>query len=176
MKNFRQFLKKNWWKYLIIVVVIALDMTTKFLLVPNGEENFSTTVLIPGVLEILPVHNTGAGFSILSGKTWFLILLSAIFLVAYVTFDILFKRNSVLYEIASACIIAGAIGNLIDRVAFGYVRDFVYLKFINFPVFNVADISLTVGCVLLIVYMLISIGKDKKETKKDENEIDTQSK
>lgn len=161
---------------MIILVVIALDMTTKFLLVPNSEEDFSTTVLIPDVLEILPVHNTGAGFSILSGKTWLLILMSAIFLVAYVTFDIIFKRNSVLYEIASACIIAGAIGNLIDRVVFGYVRDFVYLKFINFPVFNVADISLTVGCVLLIVYMLISIGKDKKEAKKDENEIDTQSK
>lgn len=176
MKNFKQFLKKNWWKYLIILVVIAIDMITKFLLVPNSEENFNTTVLIPDVLEILPVHNTGAGFSILSGKTWLLILMSAIFLVAYVTFDIIFMRNSVLYEIASACIIAGAIGNLIDRVVFGYVRDFVYLKFINFPVFNVADISLTVGCVLLIVYMLISIGKDKKEAKKDKNEIDTQSK
>ena len=176
MKNFKQFLKKNWWKYLIILVVIAIDMITKFLLVPNSEENFNTTVLIPDVLDILPVHNTGAGFSILSGKTWLLILMSAIFLVAYVTFDIIFKSNSVLYEIASACIIAGAIGNLIDRVVFGYVRDFVYLKFINFPVFNIADISLTVGCVLLIVYMLISIGKDKKEAKKDKNEIDTQSK
>ena len=161
---------------MIILVVIAIDMITKFLLVPNSEENFNTTVLIPDVLDILPVHNTGAGFSILSGKTWLLILMSAIFLVAYVTFDIIFKSNSVLYEIASACIIAGAIGNLIDRVVFGYVRDFVYLKFINFPVFNIADISLTVGCVLLIVYMLISIGKDKKEAKKDKNEIDTQSK
>ena len=161
---------------MIILVVIDIDMITKFLLVPNSEENFNTTVLIPDVLDILPVHNTGAGFSILSGKTWLLILMSAIFLVAYVTFDIIFKSNSVLYEIASACIIAGAIGNLIDRVVFGYVRDFVYLKFINFPVFNIADISLTVGCVLLIVYMLISIGKDKKEAKKDKNEIDTQSK
>ena len=64
---------------------------------------------------------------------------------------------------------AGAIGNLIDRILFGYVRDFIYLKFINFPVFNIADMALTFGIILLLLYIIFYT------TKKTNNEIKSQS-
>ena len=146
-QTLKNYFKNYWWKLVIIAVVLLADMLTKFFIVNEVS-------LIDGVLAITPTKNYGAGFSILTGQTRLLISFTLVFLIGIVIFDVLFKHKSTLFGIATGLIVAGSLGNLIDRLAFGYVRDFVYLQFINFPVFNVADIFVVCGATLLILYML----------------------
>ena len=154
---------------MIIIGVLAVDMLTKFLLVPldanNKVDNSKaiTTSLIGNLLWLFPSVNDGAGFSMLSGKTILLIVLSIVFVVALTTFDFVKPQKSKLYNVAIALIFSGAVGNLIDRLAFGgHVRDFIYFKFINFPVFNIADMALTFGIICLLVWLIFVQGKNKK--------------
>ena len=169
MAKIKEHFKQNWWKYLIIIGVLAVDMLTKFLLVPLDDNNCVNDVglsyrksLIGNLLWLFPSVNSGAGFSILSGKTILLIVLSFIFVVSLTTFDFIKPQKSRLYKVAVALIFGGAVGNLIDRLAFGgHVRDFIYFKFINFPVFNVADMALTFGIICLLVWLIFIQGKNK---------------
>ena len=111
--------------------------------------------------------NDGAGLGILSGQTALLIIMSIVFIIAFIVFDIFYKNNSKLYFIALNFILAGAIGNLIDRLFLGYVRDFIYINLPFMPYyFNVADVFITVGAVLLLIEILF-----KREPKKNGNEI-----
>ena len=140
-----------------VAILFTLDMLTKFFL-DNKE-----ITLINGVLSFSSSHNTGAGFSIFSNKTLFLIIITSVFLIIFTLFNIFEKfKQSHLYLLSLSLIYAGAIGNLIDRLMLGYVRDFIYLQFINFPVFNVADICLTVGVIIYAVNFLF-FNKNKKE-------------
>ena len=167
IEQFKFYLKNYWWKFLIIAVVVAIDLVSKALIVKvdgSGNVISNETTLIDGVLVILPVLNEGAGFSILSGKTIFLIVVTIMFLCGLVVFDFFYKKKSVLFAVSTGLIFAGAVGNLIDRFVFGKVRDFIYLKFINFPVFNVADISLTAGIICLLVYLIFYSNKKKETT------------
>ena len=157
------YLTNNWWKFLIFAFVLALDLVTKSILVNQNQELWQNYVLIDGVLVIMPTRNFGAGFSLLSGLTWLLITLTIVFIVLFMAYNLFFQKKSKLYAVASALILTGAVGNLIDRFAFGYVRDFIYLQFINFPVFNVADMSLTFGVILLIIYILFYSSKPKRK-------------
>lgn len=156
-QKIKTYFKNYWWKLIIIAGVLLVDMLTKFLIV-------NEVTLIDGVLVIVPTKNFGAGFSMLNGQTWLLIAITFVFLIGIVIFDILFKYKSNLFGVATGLIVSGAIGNLIDRLAFGYVRDFIYLEFIDFPVFNVADIALTFGVILLAVYIVFFLEKSKKKS------------
>jgi signal peptidase II len=158
----KNYFKNYWWKIIIIAVLLSIDMLTKFLLV---NETATRTNIIDGVLVILPTENYGAGFSLLTGKVMFLIIITIVFLLCIICFDIMFKKKSVMFGISTALIVSGAIGNLIDRIFFGYVRDFIYLEFINFPVFNVADMCLTFGVILLAIYILFVMPKNEKTEK-----------
>lgn len=158
------YLKQNWWKYLIVFFVIFVDMLTKFLIV-TPESLAGSTPIIKDIIEIAPTYNYGAGFSVLYGKTWLLIAISALFIVGIIVFHCFFNSKSVTYNISMALIFAGAVGNLIDRIIFGYVRDFIYFKIIDFPVFNVADIALTFGVIFMIIFILF-LNKNDAEIKK----------
>lgn len=150
-------MKKYWIiKACILPMVIIIDMVTKFLF--EGKD----IMLIPNFISILSHHNTGAAWGILSGKLWILIIVTVLFVGAIIGFDIWQKIESKLYSVAIAFIVGGAIGNIIDRIAFGYVRDFIKLEFMEFPIFNFADSFLCVGVVLLIIYLLF-FYKDKKK-------------
>ena len=166
MKILKTYLKNYWWKLIIILVFLFADLLTKTLIVRFDEGgnliSFETS-LIGNFLVITPATNTGAGFSLFAGKQLLLIISTIIFLLVLIAFDFINKKKSLLYGFATGLILAGAVGNLIDRIAFGFVRDFVYLKFINFPVFNIADISLTVGVALLCLYVIFTTVKEKKQ-------------
>ena len=140
---------------LIIIGVLLLDQVSKYLtdlfLVPLG----SSCVLIPGVLQLTSAHNRGAAWGMMQGKRFFFIGLTVLVCVLIVFY--LIKRRKtlpVIPRIILALILAGAVGNLIDRIAFGYVRDMIYFILIDFPIFNVADSALTIGCVLLCINIL----------------------
>lgn len=164
VKTLKTYIKNYWWKFLIIAFLLALDLVTKSLIVKfdaNGDVIENQVTIIKNVLYILPTANTGAAWSSFSGYTTLLIVLTFVFLAVIIAYDICFKKKSVFFGISTGMIVAGAIGNLIDRLAFGKVRDFIYFSPINFPVFNVADICLTIGIILFVIYMLFLSTKSK---------------
>jgi len=111
-------------------------------------------VLWEGVFHLTYTQNTGMAFSILAGRTWLLIVLSSLALVILVS---ALYRALPRTQMASALLwllLAGGIGNLADRLIFGYVVDFFSVQFVQFPVFNVADICLTVSAIFLIIALL----------------------
>ncbi len=144
----------------VITFVLVADLVTKHFLF--DVEYFN---LIPKVLSIATNGgNTGAAWGIFSGKTLLLVLVSIGMILALFVFNHFVKNKSVFYCIAFGFVIGGAVGNLVDRIALSYVRDFIFLDFFpTFPVFNLADSFLCVGAVMLAIFILFM--SNKKEEK-----------
>lgn len=151
--------------FIIAAVVVIVDQLVKFF-VRSSVPLYSTTTLIPGLINLTYYQNTGAAFSILRDSTWLLTLISLV--ISAVLLYIMLRRPLPhrFGQVTLALILGGAVGNLIDRFFFGYVVDMFQLGFMNFPVFNVADMSLVCGGVLLCVYILFFY--DKKDEVSDE--------
>lgn len=143
----------------ILVGIVALDQILKAVF--TGEH----FVLIPNILSVSYQQNTGAAWSILDGKVKLLALLTIVFLAVLITFDHFFKQKNWLYTVAYGLVLGGAVGNLFDRIVFGFVKDFIKLDFINFPVFNIADSALTIGVICFIVFFLFFYGKGDDKCK-----------
>ncbi len=149
--------------YAIIAVIIAIDQITKYF-VRSGMQLNSSIPVVENFFHISYIQNTGAAFSILEGQRWLLILLPIV--VISIMFVYLIKKardNHVAFNLSIALIIAGGIGNLIDRTMLGYVVDF--FDFRIWPIFNVADISVCVGCGLLIIYFVFIESKLENQNK-----------
>lgn len=108
---------------------------------------------IPGVLGITNLHNSGAAWSILEGKQWFFILISILALIV-IGICLYRTRRDRWMTVCFSLILAGTLGNFIDRLRFGYVVDMFQTMFISFPIFNIADACLTVGIIWLIIIIL----------------------
>ena len=149
--------------YLIFAAVwVALDQAVKFLVRAAIPLHTSQT-LIPGLFDLTYIRNTGAAFSIFSSHTWMLTVLSG---VATAVLLVLLLRRALptrLGMLSLSLLLAGAAGNLIDRLAFGYVTDMFETTFMNFPVFNVADIGVVIGGVLLVLTVLLAGKKEEKK-------------
>ena len=146
--------------------VVALDQYTKYLTVANIPL-FSEVGFIPGFLGFTYVKNTGAAFSSFQGQQWLFALIFLLFTAA-VLWEY-FKKPmpfTTFERFCIAAIYAGGLGNMIDRVRLGYVVDMIETKFMEFPVFNVADCFICCGCVLLMVHLLIWNKGFWKEDKK----------
>lgn len=143
-----------------IICVLVADLVTKHFLFKVEYYN-----LIPNVISIASNGgNTGAAWGIFSGQTIWLILVSVIMIVALFVYNHFVQNKSVLYCLSFGFIIGGAVGNLVDRIAFQYVRDFIFLDFMpTFPVFNLADSFLCVGAVLLAIHILFLSGKKNEK-------------
>ncbi|MCI6639691.1 MAG: signal peptidase II [Pygmaiobacter massiliensis] len=148
---------------LSILALVALDQLTKYLatcyLAPVGSAPF-----LPGIMELRYVLNDGMAFSMLSGARWLLIAVTTV-AMAIMLFYLLHERKKLsrLEAFSLVLIIGGGIGNLIDRVRFGYVVDFFATTFVDFAIFNVADCFVTVGVVLLMASILFQeFCKNKK--------------
>ena len=154
---------------LLAIVIIVFDQVAKWLVVNNIGITDSVKV-IPGVIDFVYVKNTGAAFSFLSDKTYGIVILTAISLIfcaVVVWYVFRNKPQNKLFLLSLALMFSGAVGNVIDRISRGYVVDFIETTFIKFPVFNVADIAITVGAVLLVIYILF-FDKNKTDEKTDE--------
>ena len=138
---------------LIIAGGLILDILTKSAIV-NNYALYDSTDIIPGFFSITRLHNNGAAWSILEGRMIFFYIITVIAIGAIFYFYRSSKND--FQKLSLALILAGTIGNFIDRIRLGYVVDF--LDFIifgyDFPVFNVADMCLVIGCGLLIIHML----------------------
>jgi signal peptidase II len=144
------FIKKNTWIF-VVPILIALDQFTKFI-VEASLELGETVVVIENLFHWTHLRNDGAAWGLFSGQMLFFYIMSAFALVVFGYFaaSIDFKKAPI-YSVAIVLLISGTLGNLIDRVQFGFVIDFidVYIFGYNYPVFNVADIFLTVGTLML---------------------------
>lgn len=147
--------------FIICAVVIILDQVTKFCLYGMSCS------LIGDFLWIESTLNTGASFGMLKNGTLFFIIFS-IPMIAIMIWLIISKKHDYgkFFKITIGILLGGTIGNLIDRIFFAGVRDFIYFKRINFAIFNVADIAITVATIMLVVYLFVEMFK-KKEGKEE---------
>ena len=144
------------------VAILALDLITKYVICGMFAENEGITA-IPYLFNIIVVHNEGAAWGILSGNQIGLIILSVLLFAFLVWYFVKEKKKSWLLVVSMAFIYGGCIGNLFDRIVFGYVRDFIQFAFWqSFPIFNFADVFLTVGVILFAIYLIIFLVKKEK--------------
>ncbi len=148
----------------VSALLIGLDQLTKYIMATSLQP-IGSIVIIPGILEFMYVENTGAAFSIFAGKQSILIGVTSIALLAVGYFLLFRKPKKKLEYWAMLLIFSGGVGNLIDRIANGYVVDFFNFLFVRFAVFNVADIYVTFGFVLL-VFSLLKEELDNRKKKK----------
>lgn len=137
-------------------LLIIIDLIVKHFIqqyIPLGDIHH----LIPGILDITYVQNTGAAFSIFSNSYIFLLIIR-LSIVCCITVFLLFsyRKIDLFIRYSLYLILAGALGNVVDQIIFKYVRDMFSFAFIEFAVFNVTDIYITVGCVLLLINFVFS--------------------
>lgn len=149
--------------FLIIAAVIAADAVTKVLAASYLTEGAVT--VIPGVLEFTYVENRGAAFGMLADHRWVFLAASSVAIAAIIGYLAVKRPQSRLIRVSLALIAGGGVGNMIDRVARGYVTDFINPTFVDFYVFNVADSCVCVGCGLLIIWMLADSVSEYREKK-----------
>ena len=151
--------KQRIFSFIQLFVAVALltgfDQLTKLLAVKNLKGK-ADIPLIPDVLYFQYLENRGAAFGIFQDRKIFLVLLTSLILVGvcYVLWKIPADKKYIYLRLLCFLITAGGIGNLIDRVRLDYVIDFIYFAPIDFPVFNVADIYVSVGMVFLFIVVL----------------------
>lgn len=170
-------------EWIIALLVLIIDQLSK--LYATQVLSKGALVLIPGVLELTYLKNTGAAWGMFQGARIPFILLTVAFLILCLWF---YKKKrgelTKLSRIILLLIFSGALGNLIDRVVLGYVRDMIYFSLINFPVFNVADSAIVIGAILLVLETLLTKNGlldvlekalDKKKSRKADEKEDTSS-
>ena len=154
------------WYVLFVAGIVAADQWTKFLTVANIPLH-QDIELLPGFLGLTYVRNTGAAWSMFRGQQWLFALVFAIFTAALLLEY--FKSPmpfTTLERWLIAAIYGGGLGNMIDRVRFGYVVDMLETEFMDFPVFNVADCFISCGCIALLVHLVFfnkNFWKEEKE-------------
>ena len=146
--------------YLVALIVVAIDQLSKWAVV-QFMELFESIPVIEGWLHITSSRNTGAAFSILQNKQWFLIPLS-ILVIVFIIYYIYKERKNKLFSFSLALVLGGAVGNLIDRIITGSVVDFIDVRIINFAIFNIADSAITIGVTLLIIDIIFFQKKIEK--------------
>ncbi len=141
--------------FIFTIFCFLVDQVSKFFINSAVAIN-EKIVLLPNVLSLEKVYNTGAAFSILENNTFFLILISC-FAVFLISFFIFRSKEKLGYcEIfALGLICGGALGNLFDRLIYFYVIDFLQFEFIKFPIFNFADVFINVGVIILLVNIFV---------------------
>jgi signal peptidase II len=149
--------------YVVVAfLVLILDQAVKYATTVSIALDEGSVTLIPGVINLVNIHNNGAAFGILQNARWFFVVIAVIF-VAVVAFA-LWKNiiRDPLGRWSAVLVMSGAVGNCIDRVMNGYVVDMFQFQFVNFAIFNVADIFITVCGILFCVYIIFTDEFKKK--------------
>ncbi len=156
---------------LTIVAGILLDQITK-ILASNFLKPIYDVPLIKDVFHLTYTENRGAAFGMLSENRWVFMTFSSVMIIAMCVYLFFPKKNPrPLFGIAMAIVISGGIGNMIDRIASGFVVDFLYFKLINFAIFNVADVFVCVGAGLMVLDVICEIAQEAKKEKAKKNDL-----
>ena len=135
----------------------------------------SPFVIIDNVFELYYLENSGAAWGVMSGARYFFLILTVVIVAIVIYVSIKMPHTNRMVPLRGTLILlsAGAAGNFIDRLCFGYVRDFIYFKLINFPVFNVADIYVTVSVIIFAILILFVYKEDEFEFIKKNSKADS---
>lgn len=161
---------------ILIAILLIADQWVKYWTTINIVLDTGESALIPGFVKLVNVHNSGAAFGFLNSVEYMRWIFAGIAIVFAVVLAIIMIRRvfpGKFPTILCAVAIAGALGNCIDRFIYGYVVDMFKLEFINFAVFNVADVLLTVSCFLFIIYLLFGYKGDDKDKDDDDDFIES---
>lgn len=159
------------WYVLTVIFTVGIDQITKYFAVKELKP-IDTYPIINGVLHLTYVENTGAAFGMMKDSRWIFMTVSAVAIVAIAVVIFKYGRESVFSSFCLSMILGGGIGNMIDRIALGYVVDFVDFRLINFAVFNGADSFVCVGAFLMIIYLALELVRETK-AEKENAEADT---
>lgn len=143
-------LRKNGIFWIVALVGLILDQLTKYIVVQTFAEIGHTIPIWEEVFHLTYVINTGAAFSFFQGGVGWLRWLSLLVSLALICMAWWGPKLSEAEQMAYGCILAGALGNGVDRFLFGYVVDFLDFRWINFPVFNLADVLINIGILILL--------------------------
>ena len=149
----------------VIAVLTAIDQLIKFAVVKNIEIGEIIKVIKFGshdIFSLTHITNDGAAWSMMSGKTWFLIGLPVAVIIAALVYMYRKRSGSKLQLVSLSLIIAGGIGNLIDRIRIKEVVDYILFEPVDFPIFNFADICVVIGAALFCIYIIFIEGKGQK--------------
>lgn len=162
--------------YAIIAAIILIgDQWLKYWVTVNITLSTGDVALIPGVVKLVNIHNSGAAFGFLSNTEyarWLFLGVAALFIIVIV---VVLAKHLFKSRFANWCAVlalAGAVGNCIDRALYGYVVDMFKVEFMDFAVFNIADIFLVVACIAFVIYLIVDIFKGGKDEDDDDDEDD----
>jgi len=150
----------------MILLIIAFDQITKYLATAQLKGG-KTVQFIPDVVQFRYAENTGMAFSLLSGARWIFIVLTVAVCVGVLWYMFSDRCKNLWLYWSLGVVVSGGLGNLIDRIRFGYVVDFIEPTFMNFAVFNIADSAVTLGAASMIIYLVLDLFK-KDEGKQNE--------
>lgn len=153
---------KLWVKYLIAgilaAVFVAVDQLTK-LAIDSRLITGTEIKVIDGILHFTYVKNRGAAFGILQGQRVVFLLFTIVVILIGVWFVKKYKPDNMWFLTGACLVLGGGVGNMIDRLFLGYVRDFINVAFIDFPIFNFADCLICIGAGLLMVYAFRTVDE-----------------
>lgn len=160
--------------YAIIAAIILIgDQWLKYWVTVNITLSTGEAALIPGVVKLVNIHNSGAAFGLLGDAAyarWLFLGVAALFIIVII---VVLAKHMFKSRFANWCAVlalAGAVGNCIDRALYGYVVDMFKVEFMNFAVFNVADIFLVVACLAFIIYLIVDIFRGGRSDDDDGEE------
>lgn len=149
--------------FISIAVLTAADQLIKFF-VERFLQPVGTAEFINGFIGWSYVRNTGAAFGSFSQSTTLLSVVTGVVILAGMILIATKEIKSKFYLTCTVMIVSGGLGNLIDRIVKGYVVDFIEVQFMDFAVFNFADILVTVGAIALMIYVIVDMFRDRKKT------------
>lgn len=151
------------WDLFTFVLLLAMDRITKYLSIHYcSDDNFT---LIKNVLEITYIENYGGALGMLNNQKFFFIFISALFicLILFFLFVLPKQKAFLALNIWLSFMVAGTVGNMIDRIVHGFVVDFIYVPIIKFPVFNLSDIWVTIGAIATLIILIFKIKEKDLE-------------
>ena len=162
--------------YAIIAAIILIgDQWLKYWVTVNITLSTGEAALIPGVVKLVNIHNSGAAFGLLGDAAyarWLFLGIAALFIIVIV---VVLAKHLFKSRFANWCAVmalAGAVGNCIDRALYGYVVDMFKVEFMDFAVFNVADVFLVVACLAFIIYLIVDLFRGKDDDGEDDDDED----
>ena len=172
-QNTNKTVRRTPWLWLLVSLgVIAIDQLTKWLCVAYLKPVGRVT-LIPDFLKLTYVENRGAAFGSFTEHRWVFMLFSTVAIIAVTIYLLLFAENNRMLRWSLALIIGGGVGNMIDRVALGYVIDFLDFHAIWQYIFNIADSCVCVGAGLMVLYAILALLQEMKTMENQKNTDDT---
>ncbi len=150
----------------VIVLLVAVDQLVK-VVVQLTLQHEAAYVFIPRVLQFHYLENRGAAFGILENARWLFIILTIVILTVGIYMLVKGKLQTKFLQVAAILLIGGGLGNMIDRIFRQYVIDYIQFIFVDFAVFNFADILVVTGVIMLLVHLIFFMKEDELKLKRD---------